>query len=73
MAPKFGVLSQATKNKTYTPKNICSNASKDHSRGEYLALFYATRTKMGGGVEYNENNFKKKKTTMEKFKLKYRN
>ena len=23
-----GVLSQATKNKTYTPKNICSSASK---------------------------------------------
>ena len=32
-----GVLSQATKNKTYTPKNICSNASKDFSHGEYLA------------------------------------
>ena len=31
------VLSQATKNKTYTPKNICSNASKDRSHGEYLA------------------------------------
>ena len=29
----------------------------------------------GGGVEYNENNFKKKKkkTTKEKFKLKYQN
>ena len=29
----------------------------------------------GGGVEYNENNFKKKKkkTTKEQFKLKYRN
>ena len=26
----------------------------------------------GGGVEYNENNFKKKKTK-EQFKLKYRN
>ena len=36
-APKFGVLSQATKNKTYTPKNICSSASKDRSYGEYLA------------------------------------
>lgn len=33
-----GVLSQATKNKTYTPKNICSSASKDRSHGEYLAL-----------------------------------
>ena len=32
-----GVLSQATKNKTYTPKNICSSASKDRSHGEYLA------------------------------------
>ena len=31
------VLLQATKNKTYTPKNICSSASKDHSHGEYLA------------------------------------
>ena len=27
----------------------------------------------GGGIEYNENNFKKKKTTKEQFKLKYRN
>ena len=28
----------------------------------------------GGGVEYNENNFKKKKKTIkEQFKLKYRN
>ena len=25
----------------------------------------------GGGVEYNENNFKKKKTNEEQFKLKY--
>ena len=32
-----GVLSQETKNKTYTSKNICSNASKDRSLGEYLA------------------------------------
>ena len=32
-----GVLLQATKNKTYTPKNICSSASKDRSHGEYLA------------------------------------
>jgi len=32
-----GVLSQVTKNKTYTPKNICSSASKDRSHGEYLA------------------------------------
>ena len=32
-----GVLSQATKNKTYTPKNICSGASKDRSHGEYLS------------------------------------
>ena len=31
-----GVLSQATKNKTYTPKNICSSASKDRSHREYL-------------------------------------
>ena len=32
-----GVLSQATKNKTYTPKNICSSASKDCSHVKYLA------------------------------------
>ena len=31
-----GVLSQATKNKIYTPKIICSSASKDRSHGEYL-------------------------------------
>ena len=31
------VLLQATKNKTYTPKNICSSASKDRFHGEYLA------------------------------------
>ena len=37
-----GVLSQATKNKTYTPKNICNSASKDRSHGKYLAQFYAT-------------------------------
>ena len=30
------------------------------------------RNKEGGGVEYNENNFKKK-TTKEQFKLKYWN
>ena len=55
------MLSQATKNKTYTPKNICSSASKDRSHGEYLAKFYAREQGGGGGgVEYNENNFKKK-------------
>ena len=32
-----GVLLQATKNKTYTPKNICSGVSKDRSNREYLA------------------------------------
>ena len=32
-----GVLSQATKNKIYTPKNICSSASKDRSSRKYLA------------------------------------
>ena len=26
-----------TKNKTYTPKNICSGVSKDRSHREYLA------------------------------------
>ena len=31
-----GVLSQATKNKTYTLKNICSSASKDRSHRKYL-------------------------------------
>ena len=36
------VLLQATKNKTYTPKNICSSVSKDRSHGEYPAQFYAT-------------------------------
>jgi hypothetical protein len=35
--PKFGVLSQATKNKTFTSKNICSSASKGRSHIEYLA------------------------------------
>ena len=65
-----GVLSQATKNKTYTPKNICSSMSKDCSYGKYLAQFMLRE--QGGGVEYNENNFKKKKkTTKEQFKLKY--
>ena len=33
----FGVLLQETKNKTYTSKNICSSASRDHSHREYLA------------------------------------
>ena len=32
----IGVLSQATKNKTYNPKNICSSANKDRSHEEYL-------------------------------------
>ena len=32
-----GVLSQATKNKTYTPKNTCSGVSKDRSHGKCLA------------------------------------
>ena len=31
------VLSQVTKNKTYTPKNVCSSASKNRSHEEYLA------------------------------------
>ena len=31
------------------------------------------REQGGGGVEYNENNFKKKKTIKEQFKLKYQN
>ena len=33
----LGVLSQATKIKTYTTKNICTSASKDCSHREYLA------------------------------------
>ena len=37
MVPKFGVVLQVIKNKTYNPKNICSSASKDHSHKEYLA------------------------------------
>ena len=37
MNKMLGVLLQATKNKTYTPKNICSSASKDRFYGEYLA------------------------------------
>ena len=53
-----GVLSQATKNKTYTPKNICSGVSKDRSHGEYLPSFML-REQGGRGFEYNENNFKK--------------
>ena len=67
-----GVLSQATKNKTYTPKNIRSSASKDCSHGKYissLVLYYVNKE---GGFDYNENNFKKKKTSKEQFKLKYR-
>ena len=32
-----GVLSQETKNKTYTPKNTCSGVSKNRSHGECLA------------------------------------
>ena len=32
-----GVLSHATKNKTCTPKNICSSANKDRFQKEYLA------------------------------------
>ena len=50
---------QATKNKIYTPKNTFSGVSKDRSHREYLAYFYTTWTRMGGGVEYNKNNFKK--------------
>ena len=53
-----GVLSQATKNKTYTPKNIYSSASKDRSHGEY---------------NENNFKEKKKKKPKEQFKLKYRN
>ena len=70
---------QATKNKTYTPKNICSSVSKDCSHEEYLSLVLCYVNKEGGGVKYNENNFKKKKKkkkknlTKEQFKLKYRN
>ena len=33
----IGVLSQTTKNKAYTIKNICSSTSNDRSHGEYLA------------------------------------
>jgi hypothetical protein len=35
--PKFGVLSQATKNKTFASKNTSSSASKGLSHREYLA------------------------------------
>ena len=35
--------------------------SKDRSHGEYLSLVLCYVNKEGGGVEYNENNFKKKK------------
>ena len=52
-----GVLSQATKNKTYTPKNIYSSVSKDRSHGEYN----------------ENNFKEKKKKPKEQFKLKYRN
>jgi hypothetical protein len=33
----LSVLSQATKNKTFTSKNTCSSATKGRSHGEYLA------------------------------------
>ena len=33
----IGVLLQATKHKTYTPKNICRGGNQDRSHGEYLA------------------------------------
>jgi len=33
----FAVLSQTTKNKTFTSENICSSASKGRSHREYLA------------------------------------
>ena len=32
------MLLQGTKNKTYTPKNICSSASKDHSDEHHKAF-----------------------------------
>ena len=37
MKKTSGVLSQATKNKTYTAKSICSSANKDRSYRKYLA------------------------------------
>ena len=45
------MLSQATKNKTYTPKSICSSVSKDRSHGEYLTYFMLCEQggKGGGG------------------------
>ena len=67
-----GVWSQAIKNKTYTPKNIRSSASKDCFHGEYISSLVLCYVNKGAGVfEYNENNFKKKKTAKEQFKLKY--
>ena len=40
---------------------------------ESIQPSFMLREQGGKGVEYNENNFKKKKTTKEQFKLKYRN
>ena len=67
MVPKFGVLSQATKNKTYAPKNICSGVSKDCSHGEYLLR------EQGWGRVLSITKTILTKTTKEQFKLKYRN
>ena len=45
-----GVWSQVIKNKTYTPKNIRSSASKDCSHVEYISsLILCYVNKEGGG------------------------
>ena len=54
-----GVLSQVTKNKTYTPKNTFSDVSKDRFHKKVSTLVLCYMNKEGGGFEYNENNFKK--------------
>ena len=48
---ELGVLSQATKNKTYTLKNTCSGVSKDrsHKRVFNLVLCYVNKDEGGGG------------------------
>ena len=53
------MLSQATKNKTYTPKNICSSASKDRSHRECNFMLHERRE--GGGLSIMKTILRKKK------------
>ena len=54
------MLSQATKNKTYTPKNICSSASKDRSHRECNFMLHERR-EGGGGLSIMKKILRKKK------------